>query len=104
MSEQKTRTDTNNLIIVVSGVLGVVILVVMLVWLRSYFFATRNEYVREQVLTVENPKLQELHAREEMELNSYGWVDQENGVVRIPIDRAIELLANESKGEPEGGE
>jgi hypothetical protein len=24
-------------------------------------------------------------------LNSYGWLDQQNGVVRIPIDRAIEV-------------
>jgi hypothetical protein len=26
-------------------------------------------------------------------LHSYGWVDQQGGVVRIPIDRAMELLA-----------
>ncbi len=26
-------------------------------------------------------------------LTSYGWVDQPKGVVRIPIDRAIEILA-----------
>jgi hypothetical protein len=25
-------------------------------------------------------------------LSSYGWVDEKNGIVRIPIDRAIELL------------
>jgi len=25
-------------------------------------------------------------------LNSYGWVDQKAGVVRIPIDRAMDLL------------
>ncbi len=26
-------------------------------------------------------------------LSSYGWVDREHGIVRIPIDRAIDLLA-----------
>ncbi|MCS6953361.1 MAG: hypothetical protein RMK57_02685 [Bryobacterales bacterium] len=26
-------------------------------------------------------------------LNSYGWVDRDAGIVRIPIDRAMELLA-----------
>jgi len=26
-------------------------------------------------------------------LASYGWVDQKNGIVRIPIDRAMDLLA-----------
>ncbi len=30
---------------------------------------------------------------EESVLRSYGWVDRDAGVVRIPIDRAIELLA-----------
>ena len=25
-------------------------------------------------------------------LNTYGWIDRQNGVVRLPIDRAMELL------------
>lgn len=29
---------------------------------------------------------------EHMELNSYGWVDRSNDIVRIPIDRAMQLL------------
>jgi hypothetical protein len=31
--------------------------------------------------------------RLEEKLNSYGWVDQQAGVVRIPIERAIQLVA-----------
>jgi hypothetical protein len=34
-----------------------------------------------------------LRAEEEAQLQSYGWVDESRGIVRIPIDRAIELLA-----------
>lgn len=29
---------------------------------------------------------------QEQQLNSYGWVDQHNQVVRIPIDRAMDLV------------
>jgi hypothetical protein len=36
--------------------------------------------------------LRELRAREEAELGSYGWIDKTNGLVRIPIDRAMNLL------------
>jgi hypothetical protein len=36
--------------------------------------------------------LQEVRAAEETLLKSYGWVDRKAGIVRIPIDRAIELL------------
>ena len=37
--------------------------------------------------------LQSMRAAEDQILNSYGWVDPQKGVVRIPIDRAIDLLA-----------
>jgi hypothetical protein len=30
----------------------------------------------------------------ERELMTYGWIDQKAGIVRIPIDRAIDLLAH----------
>lgn len=36
--------------------------------------------------------LQKFRAREESELNSYGWIDRTAGVVRIPIARAMELV------------
>jgi hypothetical protein len=31
--------------------------------------------------------------QEEQTLNSYGWVDEKTGVVRVPIERAMQLLA-----------
>ena len=36
--------------------------------------------------------LQDFRTREEAELNSYGWIDRTAGVVRIPVDRAMNLL------------
>jgi hypothetical protein len=37
--------------------------------------------------------LQEMRAAEDKILHSYGWSDQANGIVRLPIDRAMELIA-----------
>jgi len=37
--------------------------------------------------------LQTLRAQEEALLTSYGWVDRKAGIVRIPVQRALELLA-----------
>jgi hypothetical protein len=34
-----------------------------------------------------------LRQRQSEKLNSYGWVDQTNGIVRIPIERAMDLIA-----------
>ena len=36
-------------------------------------------------------EIEQLHAQEEQTLSTYAWVDKKAGVVRIPIDRAMEL-------------
>jgi len=36
-------------------------------------------------------ELDQLHAEEDHILSTYGWVDQAAGVVRIPIERAMQL-------------
>ncbi len=40
-----------------------------------------------------NQDVTDLHAREDLLLNNYTWVDQAQGKVRIPIARAMELIA-----------
>ena len=37
--------------------------------------------------------LKAIHAEEDKLLNGYAWVDPKQGIVRIPVDRAIEVLA-----------
>ena len=41
----------------------------------------------------ETTEINDFRMQEEQTLNSYGWVDQPAGVARIPIDRAMALLA-----------
>jgi hypothetical protein len=43
-------------------------------------------------------QLQNLRTLEDHVLNTYAWVDQNQGTVRIPVDRAIDMLAQ--KGLP----
>jgi hypothetical protein len=85
------------------------VVVVLLLW-RLYFVFVAREAARQppppilkvdpEVMTVPPPNLQPLptldltafRAREDSVLHSYGWVDKEGGVVRIPIDEAMRLL------------
>lgn len=41
----------------------------------------------------ESVNLGDIRAAEDKEVKSYGWVDQAHGVVRIPIERAMDLIA-----------
>jgi hypothetical protein len=43
--------------------------------------------------TDERTQLNDIRVGEEQTLNSYGYVDEKAGIVRIPIERAMDLLA-----------
>ncbi|MGI8743164.1 MAG: hypothetical protein ACR2NN_11465 [Bryobacteraceae bacterium] len=45
-------------------------------------------------------ELQVLRAREDDVLSNYGWQDQKNGIVHIPIDKAMDIVAQRG---PYGG-
>ena len=48
--------------------------------------------------TTPEPDLKQIRAVEDQILGSYAWVDRARGVVRIPIDRAMDLLAARAQG------
>lgn len=48
-----------------------------------------------------NQDLATLHDREDLLLNHYSWIDRGQGKVRIPIERAMELIAQ--RGLPQAG-
>src|SRR4029077_4218786 len=53
-----------------------------------------REPTPEPRLSVEpGEELKTLRSEEDAMLKSYGWIDRDKGVVRIPIDRALEILA-----------
>jgi len=61
---------------------------------RAYpLAATQENRVPPEPRLQTNPRedLAELRARESAQLQSYGWVDKNAGIVRIPIDAAIKL-------------
>ena len=45
-----------------------------------------------------NFDMRELRAAEDQQLSTYGWADKQIGTVRIPIDRAMDLLAARGLG------
>jgi hypothetical protein len=46
-----------------------------------------------RLLSDEGEELRRVRAAEDQILNNYGWVDASKGIVRIPIQRAMELVA-----------
>jgi len=64
-------------------------------WLARKVYAPGAQVV-EKIEGVRTPAdraalLAEHRAREHTEATTYGWVDQKAGIVRLPIERAMEL-------------
>lgn len=101
--------DANVRAIVITGValvIGAAIVFVIVHWIFQYLAdhplttARPNpmaETDRQQFPPVprieEHPaiELKDLRSQEDRLLSTYGWTDKNGGVVRIPIDRAMEL-------------
>ena len=60
----------------------------------QYPLAVQQSRVPPEPRLQTNPRqdMTDLRAREEAMLSSYGWVDRNAGVVRIPIERAMQLI------------
>jgi hypothetical protein len=71
-----------------------VIFSVIFVW--DYFIGAREKIVERVVLAPESTELRELRAREAEELGTYKLLDSAKGQYRIPIERAMELVAEEA--------
>ena len=80
------------------GLVGIVVMVLpgsmlilaaLLVWAMRHY--TTPESLTAQRAAERAKNLADLRAAEATALNSYGWVDQGKGVVRLTVDRAVEL-------------
>ena len=90
------KKDINLNKIFLTGVIAVVTVIIIIVFILDYFTAVKEELVYKQVLQPASAQLRELRARENEELNSYKLLDPRKGIYRVPIDRAMELIADEA--------
>ena len=59
---------------------------------RSPLATTRRLPPEPRLQTSETRDLAAVREAEDKALNSYGWVDKDGGVARIPIERAMDLI------------
>ncbi len=98
MAEQTTeagydRHDPNAKFIALLGGGVIVFLVAAVFALQYYHDVVKEQQVFVKVMEPESERLLRLRAREDDQLLRYQYVDREKGTVRIPIQRAMELLA-----------
>ena len=70
----------------------VVVLVVMIVGIYWLYTVAYEKVEFDQYSGVSSAELQAVHDREDEQLHRYSYINKEQGVVRMPIDRAIEIV------------
>lgn len=93
------RDDLNTPLVALVGFLGAVMVFVIVLFLGVLYrrVETRQQYDKD--ITQPYTEVSDLANRQRANLASYGWVDQENGIVAIPIGRAIDLTVREIRTE-----
>ena len=75
------------------GILGSLLIVAALVWAMQRY--SKPPPLGEDRVALRKKALADLCAAEATELESYGWVDQAKGIVRLPIAEAMKLALRE---------
>ncbi len=104
----RERDDVNSRAVLWTALglaLGVAATLLVILWLEQSLGLTPKGRPRASTITVPSarapaPELQRtveedlkiLRAEEDATLNGYGWIDRPSGTIRIPLDRAKELL------------
>lgn len=73
----------------VIAVLGALLIVGALVWAMKHYTTPPSLLAERAALRTKN--LAELRSLELPALTTYGWVDQSKGIVRLTVERAVEL-------------
>jgi len=75
--------------------ISVVLLIIVLVTGSLFFSGYKDNLYYELVLEPKSEKLTDLHQKEEIILENYGLIDEGEGIFRIPIDQAMQLVLDE---------
>jgi len=95
-SQGYERSEPNVRLIAAVGGISIFLLFAIVLGLQFYFDRALEQQVYVRVLAPESQALRDLRAREDEELHSYRYLDRDKGTVRLPIERAMELLASEA--------
>jgi hypothetical protein len=108
VERERTDVDTRAILRFGAGILVILVATFLVLAGLFGFFSTRESRLgrgpgrglppkqlppEPRLETSPPANLAELRAAEEKALTNYGWVDREKGVARIPIERAMEIIA-----------
>lgn len=93
--------DPNTSVTILVFIVSAILVFVAIVALQALFYTVQDQTI-SQINRGDPRRLTRLRAEQQETLNSYAWKDEQNQVVAIPIERAMDLVVRElASGEAE---
>jgi hypothetical protein len=74
------------------GIVGIILVIVVVVLIQGLYESRSHDEFQRKVGDVAPAEIRALRAAQLTRLHKTGWVDKKNGIVAIPIEKAMELL------------
>lgn len=77
------------------AIVGTLLVIIAVVFVQGLYESESGAEFGRKVVDEAPAELRSLRAAQRTRLNETGWIDKENGIVAIPIEKAMELLASD---------
>ncbi|MEX0772880.1 MAG: hypothetical protein WEB89_08700 [Balneolales bacterium] len=78
-------------------VLGISVLLIVVMGVISLYKYNKFRFQESASIESEFPNYQRMRVAEDVQLNTYGVVDEESGIYHIPVDSAMTLIINDNE-------
>ena len=89
------EADPDALATATVGIVGTILVIVVVVFVQGLYLSVNRSEFQRKVVNEAPAELRSLRAAQLTRLHATGWVDKQNGFVAIPIEKAMELLAQD---------
>lgn len=96
MNNHTTNIEVPNNTKYTWGGIGVIALIAAIAGLAlSFYFINAAQPLNLEIAKERKAKLADVNAKQNELITSYAWVDQAKGIVRIPVERAMQLTVED---------
>lgn len=89
------KDGLNTPAIALTGVVSTLVVFAVILLIMAWFHSIQNEETYRKQVLPPSEDLNRLVFEQQASLSHYRWVDREQGVVAIPIERAMDLVVRE---------
>jgi hypothetical protein len=95
MSAGYEKKDVSVKAIVLGAAFTIILIVIFVIFLDSYFVINKEKYIYDNVTNVKSVELQEIKSAADSMLHNYSILDKDKGIYQIPIDSAMQMVVDD---------